>query len=137
MKLIRLATLIAVTLAQPLLAEVSKERTAVLNTLKSAGIPVGEIVEEKRTEGTPLPNCYAENFSFALPSVAPKGGQIFICTKKAYGDALVAYFKKLEAIAGPYVYQSKDGKVVAQMTSSLPVADAEKVEAAFSELRLP
>ncbi len=99
----------------------------VVAALKKAGVKVGDVKPGVRREGTPLPNTYVENVSFSLPSIRPKGGQLFVFTQKTYAEAVVAYFARYRDLA-PYVYKSKDGLVVVQLNSGLNVAKAEEIE---------
>lgn len=87
--------------------------------LTKGSVPLSDLQNPPRDPSSPLPNSYSERFSFALPSVAPKGGQAFICAEKAHCDAIYAYFYALKALAGPYLYRSKDGLVVVQLNSGL------------------
>lgn len=108
--------------------------SVVLNALKVAGVEYGNVRHPARDPDSPLPNSYKEHFSVTLPSIAPKGGQFFICEKKEYCDAIYSYFNLLQGLAGPYLYQSKDGLVIAQMNSGLAVADAEKIRGVINGL---
>jgi len=141
MKSIFLFTAIAAASAMIAAAEpgaaTSEERALVLAAFKASKAEVATVVTPKRGPDSMLPNCYKENFSFTIPSIAPAGGQVFICSKKEYGDSLVAYFRQYQALAGPYIYQSKDGRVVAQLNKGLGFADAEKFESAIKPLELP
>lgn len=143
------ALLAAVLLAAPALPSLGDEsakpavavspsplRGQIMAAIEKSGVRVGPLVTVERKADSPLPNCSDDHFSFSVPSVAPKGGQIFICSRKQYGDSIVAYFKQLAGLAGPYVYQSKDGRVVEQMSSKLAPAEAEKFEAAITGLTL-
>lgn len=96
---------------------------------KASGVNIADIITPERKPDSPVPNSYKEHISFSVPEVAPKGGQIFICEKKANCDAIYAYFNALKAFAGPYIYQSKNGLIVAQLNSGLTPQTAEKLEA--------
>ncbi len=109
----------------------------VIAALKEKNINLENIRIEKQSEKSPFPNCYEERVAFSLKSVAPKGGQLFVFSKKKYGDSVYAYFETIKGIAGPYLYQSKDGLVVAQLNSGLTVAEAEKIEEALKSFELP
>lgn len=106
----------------------------VIDKFISAGIMVSDVSLGERAEGTPLPNTYKENLSFTIAEVAPHGGQIFVCTKREYCNALMAYFGAFKALVGPYLYQSPNGLVVAQLNSGLSVETAEKFEAVIKGL---
>lgn len=72
--------------------------------------------------------------AFEVPSVAPKGGQVFVCSTKQNCDAIYAYFDALKALAGPYLYRSPSGAVVAQLNSGLDAATADTFKAAIEKL---
>jgi hypothetical protein len=105
-----------------------------LDALTKGGVQLSEVQTPPRDPSSPLPNSYSERFTFALPSVAPKGGQAFICTEKAHCDAIYAYFDALKALAGPYIYRSKDGLVVFQLNSGLQPNEASSVKAVIESL---
>lgn len=102
-------------------------QASILAALQAKGVQVSDVQNPPRDPSSPLPNSYKEHFSFALPSVAPKGGQVFICAEKSHCDAIYAYFDALKALAGPYLYRSKDGLVVAQLNSGLTPDAAVKI----------
>jgi hypothetical protein len=84
----------------------------VINKFNRAGLDVQDVHPEVSEPGSPLPNSYKERLAFSIPEVAPEGGQVFICDKKRDCNALYAYFDALKAQAGPYLYQSPNGKIV-------------------------
>lgn len=135
---IALFALISALLISPVFAEESPHPKSdlVFVALSKAGIEVKDLKVQKHEEGSPLPNVYVENVSFSLESVAPKGGQIFICTKKKYVEAIAAHYEPHKALA-PYLFRSKDGLVYAQLNSGLSVVEAEKFEEALGEFSLP
>lgn len=100
----------------------------VIDRFIAAGIEVTDVRPGERADGSVLPNVYEENIDFTMAEVAPKGGQIFVCKTKEYCDTLMAYFDAVKAIAGPYLYQSPNGLVVAQLNSGLTTDTAEKFE---------
>ncbi len=108
-----------------------------LSALKKAKIEVNDIKIEKHEQGSPLPNSYEERISFSLKSVAPKGGQFFVFSKAKYADYIYFYYDALKALAGPYLYKSKDGLIVAQLNSGLSVMEAEKIEELMNSFELP
>lgn len=135
---IGLLSIISALLFTPVFADETPHPKSdlVFAALTKAGINVKNLMVQKHEEGSSLPNVYVENVSFSLKSVAPKGGQIFICTKKKYVDALAAHYEPHKALA-PYLFRSKDGLVYAQLNSSLSVVEAEKFEKALGEFSLP
>ncbi|MGQ0287139.1 hypothetical protein ACT2CV_08045 [Pasteurellaceae bacterium 22721_9_1] len=76
---------------------------------------------------------FKERFAFSIPEVAPKGGQAFICGEKMHCDPVYAYFNALKDLAGPYLYQSPNGKVVIQLNSGLTPETAQKLEQAIKK----
>ena len=66
-----------------------------------------------------------------------RGGQkehMCACDTKKNCDAIYAYYDALKALAGPYVYQSPSGTVVAQLNSGLTPDEAKKFEQAIKSL---
>lgn len=115
-------SLIACSSAPPLTGQ------QVIDRFIAAGLEVSDVRPGERAEGTPLPNTYEENIDFTMAEVAPKGGQIFVCKTKEYCDTLMTYFDAFKALAGPYLYQSPNGLVVAQLNSGLTTETAERFE---------
>lgn len=96
-------------------------RTAqsVIDAWNAAGLGVADVAVAERDPASPVPNSYAEHLTFSVEEVAPEGGQVFVCDTKPNCDAIYAYFEALAGLAGPYLYQSGDGRVVAQLNSGL------------------
>lgn len=92
------------------------------------------IRDETLAADSPVPKSYTAHQVFEVASVAPKGGQYFICDTKKNCDAIYAYFDALKALAGPYLYQSPSGTVVAQLNSGLKPDEAAKFEQAIKGL---
>lgn len=92
------------------------------------------IHDEQLGADVPVPKSYIAHQAFEIASVAPKGGQFFVCDTKKNCDAIYAYFDALKALAGPYIYQSPSGTVVAQLNSGLSPDEAAKFEAAIKGL---
>lgn len=103
-------------------------QAALVEALTKGNIPLSDVQTPPRDPSSPLPNSYKERFTFALPSVAPKGGQAFICEEKSHCDAIYSYLDALKVLAGPYLYRSKDGLVVLQLNSGLTPDIAEPVK---------
>lgn len=106
----------------------------VVTALQKAGTGITAIKPIPRDPSSPRPNSFRENFAFALPSVAPKGGQFFICDTRKYCDAIFSYYDALKGLAGPYLYRSKDGLVVAQLNSGLEPKVAEQIKSVIRSL---
>jgi len=106
----------------------------VIDKFNEADLDVKDVQVGERDPDSPLPNSYQENLEFSIPEVAPKGGQIFVCDTKKNCDALYAYFDALKALAGPYLYQSPSGTVVAQLNRGLTPDTAAKFETVINTL---
>jgi hypothetical protein len=104
----------------------------VATTLQSAGAT--NIHDEQLGADVPVPKSYIAHQAFEIPSVAPSGGQFFICDTKQNCDAIFAYFDAFKALAGPYLYRSPSGTVVAQLNSGLKPDEAAKFEQALKSL---
>jgi hypothetical protein len=104
----------------------------VSQALASAGAT--NIHDEAVADSVPVPKSFTAHQAFEIASVAPKGGQYFICDSKKNCDAIYAYFDSLKALAGPYLYQSPSGTVVVQLNSGLKPDDAAKYEQAVTSL---
>jgi len=103
--------------------------------LSALSIGVTNIKEEARNNQSPIPNSWEKHFSFTIQSVAPSGGQMFICNKVEYCDSIYNYFDALRVFAGPYIYKSSNGLVVAQLNSGLSTQEAEQIESVLAELK--
>lgn len=98
--------------------------------LKNTGVDIRNIQEPTRNPKALLPNSYKEHLTFEVPDVAPNGGQIFVCDKKEYCDAIMSYFKGISVVlVGPYLIQSPNGLVVGQFNSGLTPQVADKLVA--------
>jgi hypothetical protein len=106
----------------------------VLAAMQQAGIQYSNVNRPAPDPFSPLPNSYKERVTFALPGVAPRGGQILVCEKREYCDAIYSYFDAFKALAGPYLYRSKNGLVVAQVNSGLEPAAAQRVQRVIEAL---
>jgi hypothetical protein len=125
---VTLSTLIGCSQPEPITSD------KLLTVLKASGVEYSNVQLPERNPSSPVPNSYKEHLVLTLPSVAPKGGQFFICEKREYCDALFAYFDALKGLAGPYLYRSKDGLVVAQLNSGLEPKAAEQVQTVVESL---
>lgn len=92
------------------------------------------IHDEALPADAPVPKSFTAHQAFEVASVAPSGGQYFICDTKKNCDAIFAYYDALKALAGPYTYQSPSGTVVAQLNSGLTPDEAAKFEQAVKSL---
>ena len=101
---------------------------AMLDQFKAAGLAV-EGVKDVDNSKTVVPKVFIEDVQFSVPSLGDRGGHVLSCASKSDCDQLVDYYSKLKALAGPYLYQSKDGLVVAQLNSGLTPAEAAKYQA--------
>jgi hypothetical protein len=109
---------------------------SVIDTIKAAGISVTNVAPDPPVSDSIAPHSYTEQLGFQLPDLAPagKGGQVMVCDTKKNCDAMVAYFGAMVALAGPYVYQSPDGRVVVQLNSGMTPQNAAKIEAIVKTL---
>ena len=96
---------------------------SVVAQFKAAGLPIESVKPGIRPAKSTLPNSYKE---YDVLTTNGKDAGLFVCDTKANCDALYAYFDALKALAGPYLYQSKDGLVVLQMNSGLAPDHAAK-----------
>lgn len=100
----------------------------IIEQFKSLGVNIQNVREEPRDSKALLPNSYSERLVFEIPDVAPNGGQIFVCKKKDYCDAILHYYEALGVVAvGPYLLQSSNGLVVGQFNKGLAPEVAEKM----------
>ena len=76
---------------------------------------------------------YSERVHFTIDEVAPKGGQFFICETRTECDEIFAHYDNLKSLAGPYIFRSKDGKLVAQLNSTLSLETGVKFQSIFKE----
>jgi hypothetical protein len=104
---------------------------SVLKAFQDAGLTAIDVKPGVRAPDTPLPNSYTEYLVFVIPALGDKGGQIFTCDTKQNCDALSAYFRAFQALAGPYVHQSSGGRVVIQLNSGLEPAEAARFAGAI------
>ena len=114
--------------AAPEASELTAE--AVVQSFQDAGIELTNINNPERDPESPLPNSYDTHTEFDIVALGDDGGQVFVCSTQQNCDAIYAYFDALAALAGPYLYQSEDGTVVAQLNSGLTPEQA----AAFEEV---
>ena len=110
----------------------------VIDAFKTAGIDISDVknvTEDTQKSESPLPKSFKENWVFINKELKNgKGGQVFVCDEKKYCDAIFAYFDMLKGMAGPYLYQSKDGLVVAQINSAHLPDSAKRYEKALADL---
>lgn len=131
--MIRVCFIILITLLLVTCGGAPAVTTAQVSTaLTAAGAT--NIHDEQLGADVPVPKSYIAHQAFEIASVAPKGGQFFVCDTKKNCDAIYAYFDALKALAGPYIYQSPSGTVVAQLNSGLSPDEAAKFEAAIKGL---
>lgn len=122
------ATMLACSMAHAVTAD------DVLRAMTAGGVAYTDVTHPARDPESPLPGSYDERVAFVLESVAPNGGQVFVCTRRTYCDAIYDYFEMLRALAGPYLYRSADGLVVAQINSGLSPSEAERIESVIDGL---
>ncbi|HWX02493.1 hypothetical protein [Collimonas sp.] len=115
--------------------EAPSRGSAVLAALVNGDTGIYAFDYLERKPGALQPQSFDENIAFAIDEVAPQGGQIFICSTKRNCDAIYAYYDALISLAGPYLYRSRDGKVVAQLNSGLRPDTAKAFESALKKLK--
>ena len=101
----------------------------VLDLFTQAGLEISSATKAEVNPKDPLPDTYVERWEFVVAEVAPKGGQIFICEQKTDCDVLINYFTMLRFLAGPNLFQSPSGLVIAQLNSGLSPETAAKFKA--------
>ena len=110
--------------------EADRTSETVVQLFQDAGIELTNINNPERDPESPLPNSYDTRTEFDIVALGDDGGQVFVCSSQQNCDAIYEYFSALSALAGPYLYQSQDGTVVAQLNSGLTPEQA----AAFEEV---
>jgi hypothetical protein len=88
-----------------------------IEKLISEGIQILDIKTEN--EKGILLEHYVEKWIFSIQEIFPKGGQILICPTKSDGDQVFDYYDSLASLAGPHLYRSSCGKVIAQLNNGL------------------
>jgi hypothetical protein len=107
----------------------------VLDQFTAAGLSVDSVEMNDVPSESPVPKSFKEQASFAISEVTPSGGQIFVCDTKKNCDAIYAYYDALKGLAGPYLYQSPSGTVVAQLNSGLTPDTAAKYETVIGSIK--
>ena len=104
----------------------------VAQVLQTAGAT--NVHDQALPRDTPMPRGFTGHKAFEIASIAPKGGQFFICQTKPDCDAVFAYFDALKGQVGPYLYQSPNGTAVVLLDSGLAPGEAAKYEAAVKRI---
>jgi hypothetical protein len=94
----------------------------VADAFSAANLGISAIQDVPNDPAGAVPNSYTSRVEFTIAEVAPRGGQVFVCDTKRNCDAIYAYYEALAGLAGPYLYQSPSGLVVAQLNSGLSPA---------------
>jgi len=63
------------------------------------------------------------------------GGQFYLCKSKSECDEIYEHYDSYRGLVGPYLFRSKDGKLVAQISKKTPKDTARKFEEIFTNLR--
>jgi hypothetical protein len=100
----------------------------VVDRFGAAGIELTDTKPMQHDPSSPVPNSWQERIQFNDRLLGDHGGQVFICDSKRNCDAIYAYFNALQALAGPYLYQSPSGLVVAQINSGFTPEQAKRYE---------
>ena len=88
------------------------------------GAGATNIHDQAFEDSVPVPRSFTTHQAFTIASVAPAGGQYFICDSVRNCDAIFAYYDALKALAGPYTYRSRSGLVVVQLNKGLTPGEA-------------
>jgi len=131
---ITITTLVALTLLLAACGGAPAQATAEQITAALTAAGATNVRAEAMPADSPVPNSASAHYVFEVASVAPKGGQVFVCATKQNCDAIHAYFDALKALAGPYLYRSPSGQVVAQLNSGLDATAAAAFEKALQGL---
>jgi hypothetical protein len=113
----------------PAAAVTPEQLTAALTTAGATNIVPGQTNPD-----SPMPKSFTNHQEFIIPALGDKGGQAFICDTKQNCDAIYAYFDALKALAGPYLYRSQSGTVIAQLNSGLTPDQAKPFQEAIETL---
>jgi hypothetical protein len=133
MRLLSVVILLLVACGGP--GAVPPTAQGVVDRIAAAGIAVEQVKPGIRPADSPLPNSYSDWLEFTITDIAPSGGQVFVCRTKPNCDALYAHFDMFRGLVGPYLYQSPNGLVVAQLNSGLPADSAATAEAVIASIK--
>jgi hypothetical protein len=99
----------------------------------AALMPLGitDVKTGARSPQDQSPNTATARREFAIPSIAPKGGQVLLFDTALDVLGMQSYFARFPDLA-PYVYVK--GNALLQLDSGLPKAEAEKYRAALESL---
>lgn len=97
----------------------------VIAALRPLGI--ADVKPLARDPQSVAPNTASDGREFAIPSIAPKGGQVQVFATASDLAAMQTWFARFPDLA-PYVYVK--GNALVQLNNTLPKAEAEKYRAA-------
>jgi hypothetical protein len=113
--------------ATPAFARYTAEE--VVAALRPLGI--ADVKPLARDPQSVAPNTASDGREFAIPSIAPKGGQVQVFATASDLAAMQAWFARFPDLA-PYVYVK--GNALVQLNNTLPKAEADKYRAAVASL---
>ncbi len=93
---------------------------------------ISDVQDGKRDPNSVAPNTYTASKEFAIPSIAPKGGQVQIFASASDLAAMQTWYARFPDLA-PYVYVK--GNALVQLNNTLPKAEADKFRAAVEGMR--
>lgn len=124
----------ATTRPAPASIESAPSLDTVLSAFESAGIQLRDINRVPQIEAeSPLPRSFRYHATWKDALLGDSGGQVFICDSPDLCVALSSYFRMLVGMAGPYIYISPSGLVVAQLNSSFTPDQATRYRAVLAK----
>jgi hypothetical protein len=99
------------------------------------GIQIFDV--EMEDTGEILLEHYVEKWVFSIQEISPRGGQIFVCPTKFDGDKIFDYYDSLASLAGPHLYRSSCGRVIAQLNKDLSKKTGDLFREFLLGLKLP
>lgn len=105
--------------------------TAAQVMAKLQPLGVSNVRSGERAAGAQSPNTAIDSRDFAIPSIAPKGGQLLLFDNAADVAGMQAWYARFPDLA-PYVYVK--GNALLQLNSTLPKAEADKFKTALDSL---
>jgi hypothetical protein len=104
----------------------------VIAALQAAGLSISDVKAAPRDPNALAPDVAAETKTFAIASIAPRGGQVLSFNEPHDLQEMQAWFARFPDLA-PYVYIRDN--VMVQLHTSLPQAEAERFKVALEAMR--
>jgi hypothetical protein len=127
-----LVALVACGTPAPTATPTFRRYTADEVTKALAPLGITDVRHTPRGPDVQSPNTATDQRDFAIPSIAPKGGQLLLFGSPADVAGMRAWYARFPDLA-PYVYVN--GNALLQLNSTLPKAEAEKFRAALEAMR--